>query len=271
MMLLMDFNNILFRYFNIHQNLSAHGKRIGGIFGFITQFCYQINLHKPDYIIVCGDAPPYKRKALLEGYKYKKHNDNDFFKYYLESKEYCKQFLDKIGLPLYTVGGYECDDLIADIIRKNQGDFIIVSNDDDLFQLLDENVSIFRSHILYTLNDFIKEYGISPPIWANVKAMCGGHNNIKPIYRGLGIKTALKIVKDADKFLEFLDSYATIFNKNLSVTILPFDYLIPDYKITKANFDERELINWLMREFGIGITHAMESSFNKIAEKKYIF
>lgn len=263
----MDFNNILFRYFRIYENLKDKGKNTGGIYGFVTQFCYQINLHKPEYVIVCGDFPPYKRKLIFPEYKHKVYKKDDgTLDYYVESKKYCMEFLERLGLPLFVVEGYECDDLVADIINKNQDkEFVIVSNDDDLFQLLNEKVSLFRKKKLYKVNDFKREYNVPPLQWSIIKAMSGGHNNIKPIYKGLGTKTAIKIFNDPVKWEEFLEGHRDKFIKNLSLVKLPFDNNIPSYEFKKASFNERDVINWLMREFGIKITGAMEEALAKIA------
>jgi len=264
--LLIDSNNLLFRTLDIHKGLLFGKRRTGGIYGFVTLLSKYINLHKPQYIMVCGDAPPLIRRQEYAGYKAsRKKLDQEYFQYVMESKNYVEKFLDEVGIQRWQVQGYESDDLIAGICHKYWEDKItICSNDDDLFQLLTSTTIIQRSKDLYTEKDFTNEFNINTCEWAIVKAMSGNHNDVKPLYKGLGIKTAIKIIKDKKKWDEVLDAYLESFWNNLFLTELPHktfkEEWIPKLE-PRTLVTDRDLDNALTKNYGIQVSSQMYQAF----------
>lgn len=264
--LLIDSNNILFRTLDIHRGLLFGKKRTGGIYGFVSLLSKYINLHKPTHIMVCEDAPPLIRRQEYAGYKgSRKKLDSEYFNYIVESRGYAEKFLDDLGIQRWQVAGYESDDLIASICQKYWDDKIVIcSNDDDMFQLLNTTTILQRSKDIYTEKDFNLEFQIDPISWVIVKSMSGNHNDIKPVYKGLGIKTALKIIKDKNKWNLFLKEHTEKFWENYHLVVLPHNTfkdewvpeLAPQTKIT-----DRDLDNALTKEYGIQVTTQMYQAF----------
>lgn len=268
MIMLVDFKNVLFKYLDMYNTLTFRGQKTGGIYGFITEFCYQVNLHKPNTILICDDSPPYLKSKVYPDYKLNRKKivpSPERSKYIKLSIKQCKEFIDKFNIPYWAVDGYECDDLIAIFCKENHEEkIIIISNDDDLYQLLTENVSIYSKKTFHTKESFIEKFGIEPDKWSSILAMAGSHNNVPNLYRNLGIKTALKIIKNEKEFEKLLYIYSEKFKENLGVVSLPFKD-IPCTSIKKAFFDEREIINFLIRNYNIKITSPMEECFNFLA------
>jgi len=119
--------------------------------------------------------------------------------------------------------GLEADDIIACITRdhaQNMDHTYIVSSDEDLFQLLRKNVSIYnpREKKVYTEEDFKRDKGIFPTDWPYVKAVAGcNSDNVKGI-KGVGEKTVLKVltggITHGKKFQEIIN-YNPDFNLDL--------------------------------------------------------
>lgn len=91
--------------------------------------------------------------------------------------------------------GLEADDLIAHIVQQHgqEYQFTVISNDNDLLQLLD-HCSLY-SHSrkeTTTKRDFIAEWGILPTQWAEVKAIAGCTSDTVEGIKGVGEKTAVK-------------------------------------------------------------------------------
>lgn len=147
----------------------------------------------------------------------------------------------------------------------------MASNDDDLLQLLTPKVRIIKGNKIITENDFIAEYEIQPQDWISILAMKGTHNNVPNLYKGLGIATALKIFKDGVKFDEMLSSHELEFGRNIQLITLPFDdeITIPEFENIRPTHIEsdREVLNFLMRSFGIRITYEMEEAFKVLMER----
>ena len=94
--------------------------------------------------------------------------------------------------------GMEADDLIAAITQNYDVELVIISADQDLYQLLTPTVSMYSSKgkKLTTDKSFTKEYGIKPDKWARVKQIAGcSTDNVKGIEK-VGEKTAIKYIKD---------------------------------------------------------------------------
>lgn len=277
-LLICDFNNMLFRMLHIHKGLSHRGIRTGGIYGFIQLFSSYVNKYKPEKIFVCNDSPPLFRKELYPDYKGdRKKSDPEFYKYITNSREFCKEFLNKIGIGICEYKGLEADDLITiltDHWRHRYNSIIIASNDDDLYSLLVEydNVVLLQSKYEYKYKDFKKDYPtIEPKDWFIIKTVAGGHNNIKPVKSDVGIKTAIKIYSDKLKWFKFYNENKRAIDKNYELVVLPFIQKpyeeiinIPESSPVK----QRTLENWLMNDFGIDLTFAMSEAFGFILNKK---
>lgn len=125
--------------------------------------------------------------------------------------------------------GYEADDLIASAIQSNaNNEYIIVSSDQDLYQVLADNVKIHKptSKIAYTLSDFTKEYGVYPTQWADVKAWAGCASDSIDGLPGVGDKTACKYIngtlnKDSKIYGKFHENLE-LFNRNVQLVRLPY-------------------------------------------------
>lgn len=90
-----------------------------------------------DYAIVTVDAPPYKRKLISPEYKAQRDKPEDVL---IEQYRKTKLRLAADGFPVLSASGYESDDIIAAIVHKIRGKYIIsvASSDKDLTALADD-------------------------------------------------------------------------------------------------------------------------------------
>lgn len=155
-------------------------------------------------------------------------------------------------------GGYEADDLIASICLnclKKDDKATIYSEDKDLYQLLSEQVDIYkpRSGVTYSAKNFRNEYRIPPHRWAKVKAIAGCKSDDIDGVEGVGEGTALKYVRDelAPTHKKYLAIKAAkkMWIKNLVLVKLPFQGCkIPNLGPDSCTPDKWEA---LMDKFGI--------------------
>jgi len=161
------------------------------------------------------------------------------------------QYLPEIGSKnILHQSLYEADDVIA-WVTKNLGenrDFIIVSSDHDLYQLLDKNCVVWSPlrRRPTTYESFQKEFGISPKIWWKVRAISGcSSDNIVGVY-GVGQIFAIRYLngqlsEDSPKYKSIQDS-AEVIKRNKLLTRLPMEgcgpfELIPD-DVTEKKWEE---------------------------------
>jgi DNA polymerase-1 len=204
--------------------IGATAEKLQGIYGTWNVAFYFDSRHR-------------KRQELYAGYKAdrdaKRASDSDEMK--LRRKQMYEQvnalpkLLHQMGCQnIYGQTGYEADDLIASTVINNPlEDFVVVSRDEDLLQLLSPSVQI---HDLvtkqpYTVDDFWKEYEISPTQWASVKAWAGCSTDNVPGLPGVGTVTAVKYLRGklADtsaKYKLFVENLE-VYTRNIELVRLP--------------------------------------------------
>jgi DNA polymerase-1 len=154
------------------------------IFNFLFRLQLLMRKIKPSVCIFARDSRTSKRQKIYPEYKQKRKT---------REKSQKEIELDRIAYPQFTeieekvipllgyknifqTNGLEADDIIASVCKHNKSsDIVIVSNDEDLYQLLTNTTCILnaRSNKVITRQNFIKKYGIEPNDWKKVKAVGG--------------------------------------------------------------------------------------------------
>lgn len=199
---LVDFNNILYRAVFAHEGLSHRGIFTGGLFGFIDMLSSTVNRYKGDRVIVCQDSKPYYRSEFYPKYKSDRSLTNQFdddrLKQLSISRKQILSFIRTFGIPFVEAAGHEADDIIGEYCCTTRPPLhhrmFIMSNDSDLYQLLNWRIFLVKTGGLYGIVDFRKEYPlITPSQWPRCVALKGSHNGVEGIH-GVGDKTAYKAV-----------------------------------------------------------------------------
>lgn len=207
------------------------------IYGFLETVLLLSSYYKTNDLIFVWDSITSKRKEIFPEYKKSRHKDlteeerNELKSAYKQFKILRKRVLPTIGFNNnFVVEGYEGDDLIADIIQNDiyGRDFLIYASDHDLYQLLSYNVSIIKKKVLYTVRDFVDEFGISPKKWWRVKALAGCTSDEVPGIKGIGEKTACKYLKNELKeksitYQKIVDEKEKVEARNKPLVKLPFE------------------------------------------------
>lgn len=223
-----------------HRTFHAMG-RTGGAFGLLRDVCSLMDLHNTERVVFCFDHGRSKRVERCPGYKssriasfHKMTPDDQFatkaFKRQLA--ELRDEYLPLAGFRnVLHAEGFEADDVIASVVLNTipeKDQVVIVSSDDDLYQLLAPNVVLWRIHKnqALTLDAFVEEWKVSPKEWALVKAIAGGHNDIEGV-ENVAERTASKYVAGllsretiAHKSIE---SNKSLWWANLLLTRLPYE------------------------------------------------
>ena len=219
-LLILDGFAVIFRVYYSRQPMSTStGITTTIVQGFLSILFKLINEVNPSHIILAMDSkgPTFRHEEYPE---YKAGRDPappDL----TEQIPTLEKVINSFGIPIYSVEKYEADDLIGTISSSNlTKDFkkIIVSGDKDLFQLIDENTSIwysspnrFSSDRLVSSDTYQDEKGfegISPKNVPDLKGLAGdSSDNIKGI-PGIGQKVAISLLnkyKDLDTIYENID------------------------------------------------------------------
>ena len=182
---------------------------MGGCIGFLKTLRKIVNESSPKSIFIAWEGGgSNKRRALFSEYKMGRRPEklNRFYGDDIPDSDQNKQhqiiallgMLKCIPVCQLYVEDCEGDDIVAYLTRGPLRDEnkIIVSSDKDMYQLIDDKTRIYSLHkkTFITLGDIIDEFHIHPQNFAFAKALCGdATDNIDGI-KGIGFKTAAKIL-----------------------------------------------------------------------------
>jgi len=215
--------------------LSYAEQKVGIIFGFLRQILSLSKQFETNKFLFCWDSAKNYRKDIYPIYKENRRKDQTQEEQQLYKIAF-KQFhelrmkvLPKFGFKNnFIQTGMEADDLIATITQNYKEEIVIVSADQDLYQLLKPTVSMYstKGKKLTTRKSFIKKYDITPKEWITVKQVAGCNtDNVKGI-KGVGEKTAIKYIKNKlGKHTKAYNSIVcgdTIIERNEALVKLPF-------------------------------------------------
>lgn len=205
--ILVDGNNLLFRsYYATAYNgnfmKNSKGFPTNALFGFTNMMNKIIEEENPTRILVAFDKGKTFRHDKFNFYKEGRMETPDELKIQFPI---AKEMLEYMGIKYYEIDNYEADDIIgtfASFCDIPDDDFIgtIISSDRDLLQLLSPQVDIKllkqKDYIRYNPESFKAEYGIDPINIIDLKALMGDSSDNIPGVKGVGEKTALKLLQE---------------------------------------------------------------------------
>lgn len=240
------------------------GEDIRGVVGFIGALNRLLDMINPDRLIVMFDGERENpRKALCEEYK---ANRPDYSALPDEENPFTQ--LDKIYAALDYMGithtetmDCETDDVIAAYALSygRENEVYISSFDSDYFQLINENVRVIRYRGAATIicdGEYVRsKYGVDPSLYLDFKCLVGDtSDNISGI-RGIGPKTAAKIVNqlgsidsikqryhelDKEKLINAIAEGFELLDRNLSLIRLDGGAAMP-FTLDELEFENPRL------------------------------
>ncbi len=206
--ILVDGNNLLFRSYyataytgNIMRN--SKGFPTNGLYGFVNMINKIINEEKPKYMLVAFDIGKTFRHEKYDDYKGGRAETPDELKMQFPV---AKEILMAMGIKYYEINGYEADDIIGTfanmVDNSDKYEGLIVSSDKDLLQLISDKVSVkllkSKDYIMMDHDAFVNTYGIEPIRMIDLKGLMGDSSDNIPGVKGIGEKTALKLLQQYD-------------------------------------------------------------------------
>lgn len=218
--ILIDGNNFIFRSYyataamgNLMMN--SKGYPTNALYGFTNMINKIIEEEKPNYMVVAYDVGKNFRHEKYKEYKAgRMATPNELLLQLAKSKE----LLDAMGIKHIELPNYEADDIIGTLSKTalDDKDFIatIISSDKDLLQLINEEVEVKllknKDYIRYTKDKFIEDYGIDPIKMIDLKALMGDSSDNVPGVKGIGEKTALKLLQQYNSLEGIYDNIDNI-------------------------------------------------------------
>ena len=205
---LVDGNNLLFRSYyataysgNLMRN--SKGFPTNGLYGLVNMLNKIIKEENPKYMLVAFD----KGKTFRHD-KYKEYKDGRIKtpEDLLMQFKVAKELVPLMGIKCFEIDNYEADDIIGTyskiISNDDKYEGLIVSSDKDLLQLINFNINVkllkSKDYIMMDENTFKETYGIDPIKMIDLKGLMGDSSDNIPGVKGIGEKTALKLLQKYD-------------------------------------------------------------------------
>jgi DNA polymerase-1 len=161
-----------------------------------------IREEQPDYLGITLDPPgPTFRDAMFAEYKATRTVMPDDLARQLP---YVRRLFEALRTPVVEVPGYEADDVLATLVeqalRHEDLDVVVVSGDKDLLQLVGPRVRVLSvlgrtgERVMYDEAKVRERWGVAPAQIADVLALMGDSIDNIPGVKGVGEKTAVKLI-----------------------------------------------------------------------------
>ncbi|MDJ0728761.1 MAG: DNA polymerase I [Crocosphaera sp.] len=278
-------------------------------FGFLNSLVQVIKLENPQYLAIAFDSkePTFRHEADVNYKADRKETPEDF----IPDVENLQRLLEALNITIITASGYEADDILGTVATQGsqKGYRVkIVSGDRDLFQLVNDekNLSVLylernavksssgEGYTEFNTDAVTEKMGIKPTQVIDYKALCGDKSDNIPGVRGIGEKTAVKLLNQYGTLEEVYNKIEEIKGANQKklkegkkeaehsqflakiVTDAPLEFKIENCELRGFNFDavkpileDLELkkfikeINQLQEHFGGNTTLEVHEKSNK--------
>jgi DNA polymerase I len=265
--------------------VSSRGENTSAPFG-VARFLKKIlEEHEPDYLGVVFDAGDSERVEIYPEYKATREKMPDELE---ASIPRVRRILEGFRIPVLELEGYEADDVIGTLAEQaaSRGlETVIVSGDKDFYQLIRDGVCLLNpgrggptgvEEEWVDLSNAHERLGVAPERVTDYLGLIGDSSDNVPGVRGIGPKTAIKLIEQYGPMEEILERAGEISGKRARealqehreeailskrlVTIhrdLPVDLDVdalkvgePDREILKEIFLDLEFAT-LAREYGV--------------------
>ncbi|HQN69124.1 MAG TPA: 5'-3' exonuclease H3TH domain-containing protein, partial [Anaerolineaceae bacterium] len=186
---------------------TTDGEPTAGVFGFASTLLKILEQDEPDYLAIAFDKGRTFRDDLYEEYKATREKMPDDLRSQIER---IKQMIDLLKIPRLELDNYEADDIIGSLATwaaNEEGLGVkIITGDRDLLQLVTERIVVNLPEGRgakdkdYFPEDVVERMGVKPEQVVDLKALMGDSSDNIPGVRGVGPKTATKL----------LESYGTL-------------------------------------------------------------
>lgn len=221
---LIDGNNLLFRsYFATAYRgpimSNSKGFPTNALYGFILMINKIITEENPEYMMVAFDIGKNFRKEKYDFYKEGRNATPEELKMQMPI---AREILNAMGIKYLELAPYEADDIIGTVAKIAEQDpeyySLIISSDHDLLQLISSETEMKllkqSGFTRYTKESFKEEYGIDPIKVIDLKSLMGDASDNIPGVKGIGEKTALKLLQDYGSLDNIYNNLENIKGKN---------------------------------------------------------
>ena len=215
-LLVIDGNSIINRaFYGIRALSNKKGVFTNAVTGFMNILLKLENNFKPDCIAVAFDlkAPTFRHKMYDQYKGTRKPMPEEL----AMQMPIVKDLLRAMGIAVVEKEGWEADDILGTLSHAAElsgNTAIIATGDRDSFQLVTEKVYVNmagnKEDVLYTPQEIMNKYGVTPIQMLEVKALMGDSSDNIPGVKGVGEKTAFDLIQKYSTVSNIYDKLDTL-------------------------------------------------------------
>ncbi len=303
---IIDGHALAFRsYYAIRDLSNSRGETTNAVFGFLRSLLRILQEEGEfDATVVTFDAPAKTfRHEQFDGYKAGRRDTPEDLPRQIRQ---IKRAVELLGLYQIEVPGLEADDLIGTIATRcaERGYKVeIVTSDRDAYQLVGDHITVrgLSKNDSFGPAEVFQKFGVTVAQWVDYRSLTGDASDNIPGAKGIGPKTAAKLLQDYGTLDAILEQVETLkpesaakkvaasienvkFSRELSRIITDADLEINPEGWSKRELQREALTELLqtlefgsmLRELGLtdeatSSTSATGSSYRKIASADIFF
>ncbi|MDH4122132.1 MAG: DNA polymerase I [Deltaproteobacteria bacterium] len=179
--------------------INSRGVNVSGLRGLVWTLMTIWERERPDYFTLAADGPdPTFRHQRYPDYKATREKMPEEL---VGQLPYLPRLAQALGLRYLLIPGFEADDIIGTLARQAQGrgwETFMVTGDKDYMQLVDDRTFLYAvkgDQATVTGTDGVREkWGVDPNQVVDLLALMGDSSDNVPGVRGVGEKTAAKLI-----------------------------------------------------------------------------
>jgi DNA polymerase-1 len=223
---IIDGHSLLYQsYYAITGLTTPSGQPINAVYGFTRMLRKILKEDRPCFMAIAFDSKgPTFRHLEYEKYKSNRKPTPDDL---VSQIPLLFDIINAYNIPLFAIQGFEADDIIGTISKKASSQNIectIMTTDKDMDQLIDKYIKIFnpRKSEIRDVERIRTEKGIEPIAFIDVLALSGDSSDNIPGIPGIGIKTALTLIREWKSLENVLSNIDRIKGKKRQENLLKY-------------------------------------------------
>lgn len=191
------------------------GLPTNAVYGFIQYLFDAVDTFKPTHVVCCWDMG--SKTFRTEQYPEYKGNRGEPPEELIPQFDLVKEVVEEMGIPNIGLVGFEADDCIGTLatqLSKDHPDVevLILTGDHDMLQLVSETVKVVimkkgkLNYAVYDLALLLEEKQLTPRQVIDMKGFMGDTSDNYPGVKGIGEKSALKLLLEYETVEGVLDN-----------------------------------------------------------------
>ncbi|CAG7613658.1 5'-3' exonuclease [Paenibacillus solanacearum] len=176
------------------------GVPTNAVFGFVKYFWDAVQRFKPSHVVCCWDMG--SKTFRSEQFSDYKANRVDCPEELIPQFDLVKEMTASFGVVNIGVPGFEADDCIGTLAKLygEEAQVYILTGDHDMLQLVSDTVHVVimkkgqGNYAVYTPKTLLEEKQLTPQQIIDLKGLMGDTADNYPGVKGIGEKTALKLL-----------------------------------------------------------------------------